>query len=940
MHTTLPSNTLNKLTPRKAMRAALTGLLVIFACAAAHDVSAQGRTDNRRIFWTGSNGMVWDNNTTSSWMTTGTYLTYVSATYTSPTWAETDALPDTPFISGDTVIFDSTSDLVSFVDPDTGEVSTPSSAITRTINIADAGVTASDLVISGPGSYVFTGGAITTDASSVVAGSPHFTGTGVGPAGDAVLPSGRLVKIGLGELTLSNTVANVFTGGIHLGQGTLTIADPRALGDNDIYVLTVTATTLAAGDIYGQNISNKALLSVPGTVLDASGNILRAGSQSLNSAGSNSAIVSAATVRVPASADGLDITGDVYLASHILTFDIEGDTTISGRLYGTNNNYGANGGTFIKEGTGTLTITGTQNWFYGNYKKYNEINAGRVVITSPHAIGTGATSISSDAVLEFRGVVGTMRQAFVGNGNIEITQGSDVTFNWRNGTLDDFDGMSGNGSWHPAMNEIGRIQISGQSRLSAIASGTYSTVLGGANAYVSVTEGSTLLIGREGLSARGSGATAIPMTYAVLANRIELSEGSTLVLTPNAYLNTGALLVDDSPCNIAFTASGVARLRWKDGVDPDTITTDITVSSTLRYIVPEGMELIINEIPVPIASTESIPADTSAAGWAREYVLVNQGANPLKDVAMTLIAVDAVHDTVNARIADELVDPVTLHVPAKGRKWVNEAWVRYMRSEIEFDNESISSPGMDATITGVVAGLEGLLPGRVLLGVHAGIAENNIETDNNTSLSSKQKFLGIHAAQRFGKFYLSFAAATGKVSTDSFRYETGSLVRGKWDTSYYTGSLQLGAVFKPWTNGVIKPYAGLRYAKTKISGHYERGLSPLVIADFDDTSAQSQYGITVGHKFVVFKRDLAVDLSVGRKHNIRAPRDTLATHYFDSPTTPVTLKRGDYYGDSTAFSLAARTALTSHALVGASVDYETASAHERTTMSILVGYTW
>lgn len=887
--------------------------------------------------------MVWDNNTTASWMTTGSYLTYAnSATTASATWVDTPALSETAFIAGDVIVFDSTTDLVTFTDPDTGEITTSDPAAVRNIAIADAGVTASEIVISGQGSYVFTGGAMTTNASSIVDGSVQITGTGVGLAANAIMPTGRLIKIGTGELVLSNTVANHFEGGIYLGQGTLTIEDARALGNNNISVLTVaTSTNKALCDVHGQvSGSNFAL---PGTVLDSAGNLLRDGSNALSGAGlvhvSNTCF-SVATIRVPTTAAGLDITGDVYLSNHVLTFEIYGDTTISGRMYGTIGSYGATGGTFYKTGGGTLTITGTHNWFYGRYKTYNQIQEGRVVVTNPYALGTGSMEILPGASLEFRGVKGSMTQAFIGGGNIEITQGSDLTFDWRNGTLYDFDGMSGNASWHPAMNEIGTITISGQSRFSAIASGTYSSVLGGGNAYIAVTEGSTLVIGREGLSARGSGATGIPMTYAILANRIDLGENATLVLKPNAYLSTGALIATDTTAAIAFTASGVSRLRWQEGIDPSTITLTATGSTNARYIVPDGMELIINDIPVPVHPSESIPTDPSAAGWCREFVLVNQGANPLKDIAITLAAIDAIHDTVSARLADELIDPVTLHVPVKGRKWVNSAWARYVTSDLDYDTESAITPGIDGNAKTIVAGFDGILPGRVLIGLHGGIGENELDSTNNTSLSSKQRFLGVHAAQRFGQYYLAFSADIGRASTDSFRYEADNYVRGKWDTSYYSGSIQLGGTFESWAKIKIKPYVGLRYSKVKITNYYERGASPLVVDNFNDTLAQAAYGVALGRKFVVFKRDLALDLSLARKHNITTPRSTLATYYFDSPDTPIALKRGNYYGDPTAIGLSARVAVSQHTIVGLAFDYEKASHHDRTTFSVLVSYTW
>jgi autotransporter-associated beta strand protein len=920
--------------------------------------TAQERVDNRRLFWTGSAGATWDNSV-ASWMTTGSYLTYAhSGTDArfgpSATWAATTALPATPFLAGDVAIFDRASDIglvwsgSSWMGPE------PGSDTIRTITIADGGVTASDVIVNTTGlignatgdtythHYVFTGGAITATPDAVAPGSTQLSGTGVGLAAGSVSPAGRLIKFGAGSLTLSNTAANHFAGGIHLLEGTLSITDNRALGDNCIVTSYVTNAGGIEG-IYGNFVGEKLLKLIQQPGVPSGGNVLPAIVQDTGGRLFTNGNVGNVTLHIAPEAAGIDITGDIYIGGRIVTFNIEGDTTISGRVVGTANSYGANAGTLIKEGQGTLTLTGTRNWFYGSNKNYNQINTGRVVATSPYAIGSGAWSVNGAAVLEFRGVHGTVHQAFIGGGNIEVTAGSDLTFDWRNGTLDGFDDMSGNGSWHPAKNELSTITVSGQSRFSAIASGTYSSVLGGAGAFVSITEGSTLVLGREGLSARGSVDIAIPMTYAILANRVELTGGSTLVLNPNAYLSTGALVFTDTTttCSITFGASGVSRLRVQESnIDPDTITAVPAADAAVRYIVPDGMKLIVNDIPVPVSPAESTPPDNSSSGWCREYILVNQGANPLKDIVMTLNALDALHDTLSSRLADELLDPVIRHAPARKRKWVNEAWARYIVSDIDYDATSITTPGITGRVNGLVVGLDWLLPARVLLGFHGTAAENSLDTTNGTSLSSKQKTIGLHAAQRFGKFYLAASADTGRASTDSFRYEIGNLTRGKWDTSYYSGDVRIGATFSPWEKTILKPYAGLRYSKLKLSGHFERGLSPLVIDDFDDASAQAVYGLSAGKKFKLWQRDFAADLSLARKHTIRTPRETLNTHYYDAPGTLVTLERGDYYSDRTAVGLSLRAAWTRHTLLGLAFDYETSSSYDRLTGSLMAGFTW
>ena len=908
--------------------------------AGATGAAAQERVDNRRLVWSGASGGEWGG---ASWKISGSFLAYANTNPGSDVWhsgsdfGASPALDSIKFLGGDVAIFDGSNNSGGGSVGGGGGGGVGGSVGGGVVNIAAAGVVASDVIVSGAADYIFTGGGITARGGAVAAGSVQLSGTGAGLAAGAVAPAGRLVKLGAGSLTLANDSANYFEGGIWLAQGVLSVGNAAALGANNISVLRASLATSAS-------------IALPATVVDSQGTLLRAGSS----------LLGPVSLHVSAAAAGLDITGDVFLANQNLTFDIEGDTTVSGRITGISNQYGASGGTITKTGTGTLFLSGDKNWFYGTAKNYNAVSEGRVVLTSVGAIGTGAVDISPGAVLEFRGARGSMPQAFIGGGAVEITGGSDVVFNWFNGTLSDYDSMSGNATWQPASNVLGSITVSGRSRFTALASGTYSSVLGGAGSYVRVTEGSTLVVGREGISARGSGETRIPMTYAILANRIDLSGGSTLVLNPNAYLSAGALVVtDNSACAITFGASGVSRLRWQDGVDPASISISSDANAgadaggagaggagaggagaSLRYVVPAGMKLVINEVPVPVSSQQSVPGDTSPSGWCREYVLVNQGANPLKDIALTLSAVAAVHDALSANLADELINPVTRRVPAKGRKWVNEAWARYIASRMRYDDVSVSTPGMTGGINHAVAGFDAIRVGRVLVGLHAGMGENNLDTTNDTNLSTKQRFIGVHAAQRFGKFYLAGSADTGRARTDSFRNEAGAQIRGQWDTTYQTFSAEAGATFTPREKWFLKPSAGVLYTSLNISNYYEYAPSPIMVGDFSDTCMQANFGVSVGRKLTVFKRDVSLDLALSRKHAIKTPRASLDTHYYDAPATPITLERGDYYRDATACNLSARMAVSKHTLVGLAAGYEAASGQKRVTGSVLAGYTW
>lgn len=856
----------------------------------------QIRSDNRRLFWTGAAGADWDT-TSASWQTTGSFLTYANTSTASPVWSTTlpdgtpvETLPATTFIHGDSVVFN------------------PAAGTDTTITVAEAGVTTSDIVVSGGGNLTFDGGAIKADPAALQPGSVQLTGTATGISATSASLAGRLIKLGAGSLTLSNTVAPVFTGGIHLIQGDFIVAHPNALGANDIY--------LAVGMAQGSINNNTLGITLPAIVIGPDGTLIVSGSAGIGVTGP---IFSPLTLRVPASGEGLNITGNIHLSGTLLlytsgamwapgrmiNFDIEGETTISGRILGATNQYGASNGAFVKTGTGTLILSGTANWFYGT----STIAAGKVVVTNATALGSGDTSIINDGILEFRGVSGTMSGAFIGGGRVDVTANSNLTINWHNGEL----------SSATSTNLLTALNVSGGSRLTALASGTLDGVLGGGTAVVTVTGASTLVLGREGISSRGTGATGLPVTYPIIASSVSLAGSSTLVLNPNAYLRTGILSLD-ADSKISFAASGVSRIDYVVGPAP----TDLVE----KYDLPEGFTLTKNNLH-------------GAGVNAIEYVVVNQGANPLKDIAMTLNALDAVHDALGARLADDFIDPVVLQSPARGRKWVNSAWARYIESRIDYETGTdTTQPGHNGRVNGFALGLDAAHSGRVLIGFHAGVVENRLDTTNHTSLASKQKFLGLQGAIRAGRFSLAAAAATGRVRTDSLRYETDNLVRGKWDTSYFTISAEAALRYAPAKTFHLKPFLGLRHTNLKISSHYERGPSPLIIDDFSDSHAQSILGLRAGKSLKVFGTPLVATLTLARKHTIRSPKATLDTHYLDSPTTPVTLTRGDYYQDLWNAGLSLRAAITQHTLLGISYDYDTGKDNTRHAASFTIGCTW
>jgi autotransporter-associated beta strand protein len=137
-------------------------------------------TGNAALFWQGGVSALWNTND-ANW--TG---------------------GDTNFRMGDIAIFDSTADAAN--------------TDRRTITVAPGGVVIASGTVTGPGAYVFTGGAIITSTN----------------AADTTIvnPSGKFTVDSTGLVVFQNT-GNSFAGGLEINSGTV-LGTPASLGNNTV----------------------------------------------------------------------------------------------------------------------------------------------------------------------------------------------------------------------------------------------------------------------------------------------------------------------------------------------------------------------------------------------------------------------------------------------------------------------------------------------------------------------------------------------------------------------------------------------------------------------------------------------------------------------------------------------------------------------------------
>ena len=249
-----------------------------------------------------------------------------------------------------------------------------------------------------------------------------------------------LAKTGTGTLTLSGT--NTYTGGTAVLDGNLRIGSDSALGTGWLKVY-----GNAVLDLYGHNV----------TVTNLQG-ILGSGGTITNTAG----------------------TG-----SQTLTVNNSTDTTYPGII----TNDASHPLIFAKNGTGTLTLSGTNSYTGGT-----GVLAGTLRLDSDSALGTGWLKMYDTAVLDLYGHNATVTnlQGFLGTGGtITNTAGTGTqTLTVSNSSMTTYLGVITNDASHPLM---------------FVKDGTGSLTLSGTNTY---TGGTAILSGTlqlGGDSALGTG---------------------------------------------------------------------------------------------------------------------------------------------------------------------------------------------------------------------------------------------------------------------------------------------------------------------------------------------------------------------------------------------------------------------------------------------------
>ncbi len=205
----------------------------------------------------------------------------------------------------------------------------------------------------------------------------------------AQVTTGSLVKQGEGTMILTGN--NIYTGTTTVSNGVLDIRSNTALGS------TIGGTTVSSGGEL--RLNNGSGLTITGETLTLNGEGDTSPTGALrNVAGDNTwagSVNLGSAARINAdSGTLLTVSGGVILGGNTLTVGGVGNTTISGVI-----SNGTGTGTLVKDGDGTLTLTGNNN-----YSGTTTISDGVVNVRNDYGLGTtgAGTTVATGAALQLQ----------------------------------------------------------------------------------------------------------------------------------------------------------------------------------------------------------------------------------------------------------------------------------------------------------------------------------------------------------------------------------------------------------------------------------------------------------------------------------------------------------------------------------------------------------
>ena len=697
------------------------------------------------------------------------------------------------------------------------------------------------LIIGAEGTLLFSGGSLVGGGNVIHNDGTVAFETPSTPGNEQLVHSidgsGRLIVDLEGTSTLRIFSTNTYSGETILNSGTLEAESTTALSPNSAFMvnstlnlngfsntigsLSGTGTVLNNGAAtatltVGHDNSNSTFSGVleNGTSVLA---LIKSGTGVLTLTGTNTytggTTISAGTLQLGNGGTTGSITGNV-IDNGVLAFNRSDSVTFNGVISGQ--------GTLVKQGGGTLTLTGMSTEFTGP----TTVNDGSLIVDG--SIASTQTLVNPGALLGGHGFLGgdLVSSGIVSPGTLTVN--GNYTQN-ANGTLRiEVAGLA------PSQHDL--LVVNGHASLA----GTLQLIrLGGFQLHIG--DQFTFLIANRGVSG----------TFSTVQNPFisDTLVKAQIIVLPTAVVVQGT---QGSFTEVAMTPNGVAVARALDSAvgDPRASTLiNFLNTEPLNKLSPGDFDLISPEQLASVFNIAVSLANVQSANLERRMDDVRAGSTGFNAAGFTM-------NGTTPSFSGGLAGPTGVEGksgPSVLTPIPENRWGVFAAGLGEFTHvdSTDNARGYDLQTGGVTLGVDYRIGSNFAVGLIAGYAHTNADLPNSGNMDVNSGKFGLYATAFTGGFYLDSAVTGGISEYDSHRTALLGTASGSTDGGDLNVLVNGGY---DWKKGglSIGPTASFQYTYVSFNGFTESGsLAPLKINDQHVDSIRTAFGMKASYDWKV-----------------------------------------------------------------------------------------
>jgi outer membrane autotransporter protein len=523
--------------------------------------------------------------------------------------------------------------------------------------------------------------------------------------------------------------------------------------------------------------------------------------------------ISAGTLQLGNGGTTGSITGNV-IDNGVLAFNRSDSVTFNGVISGQ--------GTLVKQGGGTLTLTGMSTEFTGP----TTVNDGSLIVDG--SIASTQTLVNPGALLGGHGFLGgdLVSSGIVSPGTLTVN--GNYTQN-ANGTLRiEVAGLA------PSQHDL--LVVNGHASLA----GTLQLIrLGGFQLHIG--DQFTFLIANRGVSG----------TFSTVQNPFisDTLVKAQIIVLPTAVVVQGT---QGSFTEVAMTPNGVAVARALDSAvgDPRASTLiNFLNTEPLNKLSPGDFDLISPEQLASVFNIAVSLANVQSANLERRMDDVRAGSTGFNAAGFTM-------NGTTPSFSGGLAGPTGVEGksgPSVLTPIPENRWGVFAAGLGEFTHvdSTDNARGYDLQTGGVTLGVDYRIGSNFAVGLIAGYAHTNADLPNSGNMDVNSGKFGLYATAFTGGFYLDSAVTGGISEYDSHRTALLGTASGSTDGGDLNVLVNGGY---DWKKGglSIGPTASFQYTYVSFNGFTESGsLAPLIINDQHVDSIRTAFGMKASYDWKV-----------------------------------------------------------------------------------------